>query len=59
MTYEVVCSKSKDPAKAKLLSTFLKSFAAADMQTKLQDIGYAPLPAEVQAKVVAAIDGLS
>jgi len=59
VTYEVVCSKSKDPAKAKLLSTFLKSFAAADMQTKLQDIGYAPLPAEVQAKVVAAIDGLS
>ena len=59
VTYEIICSKGKDPAKAKLLSTFLKSFAAADMQTKLQDIGYAPLPAEVQARVTTAIDALS
>ncbi|HEY5249829.1 MAG TPA: phosphate ABC transporter substrate-binding protein PstS [Dermatophilaceae bacterium] len=59
VTYEIVCSKGKDPAKTKLLSTFLKSFAAADMQTKLQDIGYAPLPAEVQAKVNTAIAALS
>ncbi len=59
VTYEIVCSKAKDPAKAKLISTFLKSFAAADMQTKLQDIGYAPLPAEVQAKVNTAIGALS
>jgi len=59
VTYEIVCSKAKDPAKAKLISTFLKSFAAADMQTKLQEIGYAPLPAEVQAKVTTAIDALS
>jgi len=59
VTYEIVCSKGKNPAKTKLLSAFLKSFAAADMQTKLQNIGYAPLPAEVQAKVVAAIGALS
>jgi phosphate transport system substrate-binding protein len=59
VTYEIVCSKGKDPAKAKLLSGFLKSFAAADMQTKLEGIGYAPLPAEVQAKVNTAIAALS
>jgi phosphate transport system substrate-binding protein len=59
VTYEIVCSKSKDSAKATLTKAFLKSFAAADMQTKLQDIGYAPLPAEIQAKVTTAIDALS
>ena len=59
VTYEIVCSKGKDPAKAKLLSTFLKSFAAADMQTKLESIGYAPLPAEIQAKVNTAIGAMS
>lgn len=59
VTYEIVCSKSKDSAKAPLTKAFLKSFAAADMQTKLQAIGYAPLPAEIQAKVTTAIDALS
>jgi phosphate transport system substrate-binding protein len=59
VTYELVCSKGKDPAKAKLLQSFLKSFAAVGMQTKLQDIGYAPLPADIQAKVNTAIGALS
>jgi phosphate transport system substrate-binding protein len=59
VTYEIVCSKDKDPAKAKLVKAFLKSFAAADEQAKLQEIGYAPLPAAVQAKVTAAVDALS
>jgi len=59
VTYEIVCSKAKDPAKARLVKAFLKSFAAADEQATLQDIGYAPLPAAVQTKVTAAIDALS
>jgi phosphate transport system substrate-binding protein len=59
VTYEIVCSKGKDPAKAKLVKSFLKSFAAADEQKKLEEIGYAPLPAEVQAKVSTAIAALS
>jgi phosphate transport system substrate-binding protein len=59
VTYEIVCSKGKDPAKAKLVKAFLKSFAATDEQAKLQDIGYAPLPSAVQSKVVTAIDALS
>jgi hypothetical protein len=29
------------------------------MQTKLESIGYAPLPAEIQAKVETAIGALS
>jgi phosphate transport system substrate-binding protein len=59
VTYEIVCSKDKDPAKAKLVKAFLKSFAAADEQTKLQDIGYAPLPATIQTRVATAIEALS
>ena len=59
MTYEIVCSKGKDPAKATLTKAFLQSFAAADMQTKLQEIGYAPLPADIQAKVLTSVNALS
>jgi len=59
VTYEIVCSKGKDPAQAKLTQAFLKSFAAADMQTKLQEIGYAPLPADIQAKVLTSVNALS
>jgi phosphate transport system substrate-binding protein len=59
VTYEIVCSKGKDPAQAKLTKAFLQSFAAADMQTKLQEIGYAPLPADIQAKVITSVNALS
>jgi len=59
VTYEIVCSKGKDPAKAKLLQSFLKSFASTAEQTKLVSIGYAPLPANIQAQVNTAIAALS
>jgi phosphate transport system substrate-binding protein len=59
VTYEIVCSKGKDPAKAKLVKAFLKSFASVETQKSLEDIGYAPLPAEVQSKVETAIAALS
>jgi phosphate transport system substrate-binding protein len=59
VTYELVCSKNKDAAKGKLIKAFLNSFASPAEQTKLQAIGYAPLPAAVQTKVAAAIAGLS
>ena len=59
VTYEIVCSKAKTPAKTPLVKAFLKSFASADEQAKLQDIGYAPLPAAVQTKVASAIEALS
>jgi phosphate transport system substrate-binding protein len=59
VTYEIVCSKAKDPAKVALVKDFLKSFATADEQAKLQAIGYAPLPSAVQTKVASAIEALS
>jgi len=59
VTYELVCSKNKDAAKGTLIKDFLKSFAAADEQAKLQAIGYAPLPSAVQTKVASAIEALS
>jgi phosphate transport system substrate-binding protein len=59
VTYEIVCSKSKDAAKAKLTKAFLKSFASEQTQKSLEEIGYAPLPDEVRTKVDAAIDALS
>ena len=59
VTYEIVCSKGKDAKKAELTKAFLKHFASADTQKSLEEIGYAPLPAEVQAKVETAIGALS
>ncbi|MGZ4747430.1 MAG: phosphate ABC transporter substrate-binding protein PstS [Oryzihumus sp.] len=59
VTYEIACSKAKDPAKVELLKSFLKFFASPAEQAKLQDIGYAPLPTEIQTKVATAINALS
>ena len=59
VAYEIVCSKAKDPAKVPLMKAFLKHFADPETQKSLEDLGYAPLPAEVQGKVSAAIDALS
>jgi len=59
VTYELVCSKNKDAAKGTLIKDFLKSFASPAEQTKLQTIGYAPLPSAVQTKVASAIEALS
>ncbi|WP_406832448.1 phosphate ABC transporter substrate-binding protein PstS [Pedococcus sp. KACC 23699] len=59
VTYEIVCSKGKDAAKAKLTKAFLKSFASEKTQSSLEGIGYAPLPTEVRTKVDTAIDALS
>ena len=59
VTYELVCSKAKDPTKAPLLKAFLNSFAAPAEQSKLVGIGFAPLPATIQAKVATAINALS
>ena len=44
VTYEIVCSKGKDPAKAALLKAFLKQFSSPEQQKALETIGYAPLP---------------
>ena len=59
VTYEIVCSKGKDAEKQKNIKAFLKYFASEDAQKVIEEIGYAPLPAEVQTKVEAAIEAIS
>lgn len=58
VTYEIVCGKGTPADKLPLLKAFL-TYAVGDGQAKLTDLGYAPLPAEVQAKVKASIGNLS
>ncbi|MET3804504.1 phosphate transport system substrate-binding protein [Nakamurella sp. UYEF19] len=57
VTYEVVCSAGNGD-KAALLKSFL-GYTATDGQTSLATIGAAPLPAEIQAKVVEAVKTLA
>ena len=55
VTYEIVCSKYADPAKGKAVKAFLTSFASASTQSALGTQGFAPLPSEVQSKVLTAV----
>ena len=59
VTYEIVCSKGLAADKTALVKAFLKFFSGTDEQAKLTGLGYAPLPAEVQTKVAAAVDAIS
>ena len=59
VTYNIVCSKYADPAKGKAIKGFLGSFASDATQAGLEELGYAPLPKEVQTKVVAAVGAVS
>lgn len=59
VTYEIVCSKGLDAAKAELVKSFLTFFSSTDTQKGLEEIGYAPLPDEVRTKVDTAIKALS
>ncbi|MFC7491114.1 MULTISPECIES: phosphate ABC transporter substrate-binding protein PstS [unclassified Knoellia] len=59
VTYEIVCSKGKDAAKQKNIKAFLKYFASEEAQKAIEEIGYAPLPADVQTKVATSIDAIS
>lgn len=59
VTYEIVCSKYADAADAAFVKAFLGHFASQEVQSGLQELGYAPLPAEVDTKVNAAIEAIS
>ena len=59
VTYEIVCSKYADAETGKKVKAFLKSFASDETQKGLEAKGYAPLPAEVAAKVKTAVDAIS
>ncbi|MBM7798348.1 phosphate transport system substrate-binding protein [Microlunatus panaciterrae] len=55
VTYEIVCSKGLDAGKTALVKDFLGFFASSESQKSLEEIGYAPLPAQLQTKVTASI----
>jgi phosphate transport system substrate-binding protein len=57
VTYEIACSKGTPAAQLPLVKAFL-AYAASDGQSSLTNLGYAPLPSEVQSKVKASIDKL-
>jgi phosphate transport system substrate-binding protein len=59
VTYEIVCSKGNDAAKLPLLKGFLTYTSSADGQKALTDLGYAPLPETVRAKVAASVGNLA
>jgi phosphate transport system substrate-binding protein len=56
-TYEIVCSKGS--AKAKELQAFFTYTSSTGGQSKLGDLGYAPLPETIRAKVETAVAAIS
>jgi phosphate transport system substrate-binding protein len=58
VTYEIACSKGLPADKSALVKSFLAFYAGKDEQQSLTDLGYAPLPEDVRAKVADAVDAL-
>ncbi|HZE50166.1 MAG TPA: phosphate ABC transporter substrate-binding protein PstS [Jatrophihabitantaceae bacterium] len=58
VTYEIVCAKYSDAAKGSLVKSFL-TYTAGPGQAGLKDLGYAPLPADIDAKVQASVAKIS
>ena len=59
VTYEIACTKGLPAEKTALVKSFLSYFISKDGQSSLTDLNYAPLPAEIQTKVDAAIQAIS
>jgi phosphate transport system substrate-binding protein len=59
VTYEIACTKGLPAEKTALVKSFLSYFASKDGQASLTELNYAPLPAETQTKVEAAIQAIS
>ena len=57
VTYEIACSKGS--AKAAAIKGFLTYTASTGGQSALGDLGYAPLPEAVRAKVEASVAKIS
>jgi phosphate transport system substrate-binding protein len=57
VTYEIVCSAGNGDL-APLLQSFM-GYAATDGQAALEDLGAAPLPAELQAQVIETVKTIS
>jgi phosphate transport system substrate-binding protein len=59
VTYEVVCSKGLAADKTAIVKDFLGYFASDQTQQGLEELGYAPLPAELLTKVKTAVSAIS
>jgi phosphate transport system substrate-binding protein len=57
VTYEIACSKGSPKAAA--IKGFLTYTSSTGGQSALGDLGYAPLPASIQAKVAASVATIS
>lgn len=59
VTYEVLCEKGNKPETLAATKSFLTYIASEDGQNVLKENDYAPIPAEIIAKVRTAVAGLS
>lgn len=59
VTYEITCLQGLPADQAPLAKSFLTYISSTDGQAKLTDLGYAPLPAEIQQKVQAVVDKIA
>jgi phosphate transport system substrate-binding protein len=59
VTYEIVCTKYKDPAVGALVKSFMSFISSTAEQNAVHPLGYAALPAAVQAQVQAEIAKIS
>jgi phosphate transport system substrate-binding protein len=59
VTYEITCEKGLTADESKLVKSFLTYTAGDEGQSALTDLGYAPLPASLVAKVRTSIDAIS
>ncbi|MER6999116.1 phosphate ABC transporter substrate-binding protein PstS [Streptomyces sp. NPDC000410] len=59
VTYEIACDKGNKAETLPALKAFLNYTVSEDGQKVLSDAGYAPLPAEIAAKVRAIVPTLS
>lgn len=58
VSYVIACSKYQDSAKGALVKAFL-TYAAGDGQSTADQLGFAPLPTELDTKAKASIDSIS
>jgi len=55
VTYEITCAKGLDAGQSKLVRSFLTYTASDEGQQVLEELAYAPLPAEIAPKVREAV----
>ncbi|MER0447202.1 phosphate ABC transporter substrate-binding protein PstS [Streptomyces sp. Edi4] len=59
VTYEVACDKGNKAATLPAVKSFLSYAASTDGQKLLTDASYAPIPSEINSKVIETINSLS